>query len=115
MNYHIEEVLEISKASLLRKIDRDFTDRADAKLAGDLLRRRGKYYTLEEIEYIAGYMVSGHDECVYDHPEDYSAVELYQVKQIHARYDRVLAKMKGMLGRAPMFGVTPPGHVSVPE
>lgn len=112
--HHIEEVLEISKASLLKKIDREY-DREEATRAGDLLRRRGKYYTLAEIEFIAGFMVSSHDACVFDNPEDYSALEVYQAKQIHARYDRVLEKLEAMLGEPPVFGLMPRGTSSVPE
>jgi hypothetical protein len=43
------------------------------------------------------------------------AVEVYQVKQIHARYDRVLAKLESMLGEPPVFGLMPRGTSSVPE
>jgi hypothetical protein len=106
--YHIEDVLEISKASLRRKIERDF-DRPDAMVAATLLRRRGKMYLLNEIEYITGYMISGHDDCVESHPEDYTPVEVHQVKLNQERYARVLAKLEGLLGRKPVFGqLTPP-------
>ena len=103
MKYNIEDVLEISKASLRRKIERDF-DRVDAKVAANMLRLRGKMYSLEEIEYIAGYMISGHDDCVESHPEDYTAVEVHQVTRNQERYARILAKLEGLLGRKPVFG-----------
>jgi len=100
---NIEEVLEIGKQSLRNKIERDATDSPAATVVIELLKRRGKEYTITEIEQIAGFMVSGHDECVDANPDDYSAVEVYQCRRNLKRYEKVYDKLTTLLGRNPSW------------
>lgn len=85
MMFNIEKVLGITKQSLKRKIHVQY-DSDEASAAEVLLSRRGKLYTLAEIKHLHGFMLSGHDACVIDNSEDYSAVEVHTAQENERRH-----------------------------
>lgn len=89
-------VLEISKPSLKRKLDTFHKEKPEAKRAYELLARRGDRYAIEELSYLAMFLTSAHDSCVLDHPENYTAVEIYQSQKQEERHDRVYDRIQAM-------------------
>jgi hypothetical protein len=77
-----ERVLGITKTSLKNKILVWF-DSEDSRKALTLLSRRGRQYTKEELGFLHLFMLSGHDACVVDNTDEYSAVEVYTALQNH--------------------------------
>lgn len=95
MNIHLLNDLGVYKASLKAKFYRDFGERVKdgdehAIRARDLLERRGQLYTLEECYVLAGYLVSSHDVCVLDNPDDYSKVEYWTSQVNEAKCNQIL-------------------------
>jgi hypothetical protein len=93
LRVHIENVLETSKVSLKRKIHTWF-DSDEATKAEELLARRGNHYTVEELVFLHGFQLSGHDVCVLDNQEDYTALEIYNAEQAQLRYDAADENLK---------------------
>lgn len=93
LRVNIENVLETSKISLKRKIHTWF-DSDEATKAEELLARRGSNYTIEELKFLHGFQLSGHDVCVMDNQEDYTALEVYQAEQAQRRYDAADGNLK---------------------
>lgn len=92
MNF--ETVLELSKSSLRRKLDNFHSEKPEAKRAYDLLARKGTDYSIEELEYLAGFLASAHDSCVTDNPDDYCRVEVWQSVKQEERADRVYSRIQ---------------------
>ena len=100
--YDLESVLRVSKQSLKNKIDNNwFDEHRDRGFA--MLARRGRLYNLDDLEYLAGFIASSHDECVVENSYDYTPVELYQsernMKLMDKAFDRV-ANLKAIERKA---------------
>lgn len=91
-----ERVLGITKASLKHKIQVWF-DSEESSKALALLSRRGRQYTKEELGFLHLFMLSGHDACVVDNTDEYSAVEVYTAVQNHRRYDAAKSNLEAQI------------------
>jgi len=91
--YDLEIILRTTKQGLKRKLDSNwyFTDHYQRGLA--LLKRRGLYYSLADLEDLACFMSTSHDDCVVENPEDFSPVEVYQSKRNLRAMNRALDKI----------------------
>ena len=100
--YDLENVLRISKQSLKNKIANNFYDEhRDRGLS--ILARRGRLYSLDDLEYLAGFIASSHDQCVCDNSDEFTPVEVYQSRRndhlMDKAFDRV-ANLKALERKA---------------
>ena len=73
--YHLLHDFGIRKEAIKRHFDEN--DRGpELDHVRDLLKRKGNFYTLEEMLDLSGFFCSAHHECVADNPEDYSPLEV---------------------------------------
>ncbi len=86
-------ILGITKTSLKNKI-KVWYDSEEADEAFTLLQRRGNKYSFNELCFLVGFMLSGHDACVMDNSEDYTPLEIYNAEQAHNRYDAAVEQLK---------------------
>lgn len=88
--YHLLKDFGLYKSSLKRKFDTLEGDREGEDEVQKLLDRRTQRYTLAEIEVLKNWcIISGHDDAVYDYPDDYTSIEVYKAQQNQETYDRV--------------------------
>jgi hypothetical protein len=78
--WHLTNDWGINKDVLKRNFE-DNDRGPEFELDGQLIFQRGQNYTLPEICVMLGWLTTSHDDCVLDCPEEYSALEVYQVKQ----------------------------------
>ena len=94
--YHLAHDFGISKATLKRKFTVWYGDRRDedSDRARSLLARHTQRYTLEEVELLAGYYLSAHDECVLDNSEEHTPLEVYNAEQAQAKFDAAWKRIR---------------------
>lgn len=91
-HYHLLRDFGVRKSTLVRNfMDNDRGSDCDPVMR--LLVERRQTYTLAEIEKLFGFLMTAHHECVLEHPEDYTPLEVYTAKQVEARYDAAMAKL----------------------
>lgn len=81
---HLLNDLGIYKGSLKRTFELHYGERTgevEIDAARALLAERRQVYTLDECLELSCFLTSAHDQCVMDHPEDYSPVELWRAEQ----------------------------------
>ena|SRR3990167_11108901 len=101
---HLLNDLGIYKASLKRKLLRDFGDRfrdgdSHALQAYALLERNGQSYTPDECLILSCYLSSSHDGCVIDNPDEYSHVEVWQSERNERRVEEVTNRIAELSAR----------------
>lgn len=92
-HFHLLIDFGIYKSSLKRKFYNCFAARTDveAMRARLLIERRGQMYTLDEIDILSGWIVSGNDDCVMYNGG--SSLEVFNAERAYKEVDRVRRKI----------------------
>lgn len=76
--------------------DEEWRDRTES-----LVKRRGNFYTLSELEdLVCLFDITSHQECILENPDDFSGLELHQAKETQRRFDRIHDRYRAYITRA---------------
>jgi hypothetical protein len=99
--YHLLRDLGIYKATVVRNFrDNDRGPEFDG--VRELLARRTQQYTVDELLALSGFFWTAHDECVVDHCEEFSGVEVYTATRKIEAGEAAIARLRKLeeVGRA---------------
>jgi len=98
--YHLLRDCGLYKQTLLAHMRARFwggpgeADGADARQIWALLHERRQWYTLDELELLAGVVMTAHDDCILDWPEGRPAVQIWTAQRNSQEHDRVQALLR---------------------
>ena len=91
----LKKDLNIYKSSIRHAIDRfvEEVGTEDERMeevmdALTLLHKRGDKYTISEAELLIEWYINSHDECVWDNPDDFSALQVYAANKKIEKYNK---------------------------